>query len=124
MMPLPSVLDEIDRLFEELITQPWGTQRQFVPAEVKEVEDGWMVSLPVPDLSPADLQVQVQGKRLTITGSRRRAHQQHGRGAWTRTQHEISFQRSIMLPDGADPDHIDAKIQNATLFIHIRRRQP
>ncbi len=123
-MPLPSVLDEIDRLFEELITQPWGAQRQFVPAEVREVDDGWMVKLPVPDLAPGDLQVQVQGKRLIITGSRRRAQQRHGRGAWTRTQQEMSFQRSIVLPEGADPDHIDAKIQDSTLIIHIRRRQP
>jgi len=124
-MPLPSVLDEIDRLFDELVRRPWGTTaRQVIPAEVHEVEDGWMVRLPVEGLSPADLQVHVQGNQLTISGHRRQAQERRGKTGWTHTQREITFHRAMALPAGADPDNIDAKIENSTLTIHIRRRQP
>ena len=123
-MPLPSVLDEIDRLFDELIRQPWGTNRQLVPAEVREVEDGWQVQLAVPGLSAADLQVHVQGNRLMISGQRHEARERRRKGGWTQTAEQITFNRTIALPPGADPETIDAKIEGSTLSIHIHRRKP
>jgi HSP20 family protein len=124
-MPLPSVLDEIDRLFDELVRRPWGTAaRQVVPAEVHEVNDGWTVKLPVEGLTAADLQVHMQGDHLSVTGHRRRARQRRGETGWTQTQQEIAIHRTIALPAGADPESIDAKIEGSTLTIHIRRRQP
>jgi HSP20 family protein len=125
LMALPSVIDEIDRLFEELVRRPWGSvARQVVPVEMREVEDGWMVKLPVEGLTPTDLQVHVQGNQLTISGHRRRAEERRGKTGWTQTQREVTFQRAVALPAGADPENIDARIENSTLCIHIRRRQP
>jgi HSP20 family protein len=125
VMPLPSVLDEIDRLFDELVRRPWGMgARQVVPAEVREVKDGWVVKLLVEGLTAADLQVHVQGDRLTVSGHRHRARERRGETGWTQTQQEIAIHRTIALPAGADPDSIDAKIEDSTLTIHIRRRQP
>ena len=124
MMPLPSVLDEIDRLFDELIRQPWGSNRELVPAEVREIEDGWLVKLRVEGLTAADLQVHVRGTQLTISGQRREARERRGKASWTQTQQEITFHRTIALPAGADPDNIDAKVEDSTLSIHIRRRKP
>jgi HSP20 family molecular chaperone IbpA len=125
VMALPSVVDEIDRLFEEMIRRPWGSgERQVVPVEMREVEDGWMVRLPVEGLTPDDLQVHVQGNQLTISGRRRQAQERHGKTGWTHAQREITFRRAIRLPAGADPEDIDAEIENATLSIHIRRLKP
>ncbi len=126
IMALPSVLDEIERLFDELIRRPWGSaRRELVPAEIHEVEDGWRVDIPVEGMQAADLKVEVHGRRLTITGQRSRQHERReGQTAWTRTRQEISFQRTITLPAGADPDDIDAKIEGSKLAIHIGRRRP
>jgi HSP20 family molecular chaperone IbpA len=125
-MPLPSVLDEINRLFDELIRRPWGTaSRQLVPAEMREVEDGWIVKLPAPGMSAADLRIQVEGNWLMVTGYHRQSREhRHGKTGWSQRQQEVSLHRTIALPAGADPDHIDAKIEDSTLSIHIRRRQP
>ncbi|MFQ5665450.1 MAG: Hsp20/alpha crystallin family protein [Candidatus Binatia bacterium] len=128
-MPLPSVLDELDRLFDELVRRPWGAaSRQLVPAEFREVEDRWVVELPVEGMRAADLRVDVQGRRLTVTGHRRRTHAQRGGAAlWTRTQQETMLHRTLTLPHDADPDDIEAKIEGDTLFIYIRKnrkRQP
>ena len=125
-MPLPSVLDEIDRLFDELVRRPWGKPaRQVTPVDVRQVEDGWVVTLPVEGLSAKDLQVHVEGNWLTVSGHSRRAEEQRqGKSGWSRTEQELSLSRTIALPAGADPNHIDATIENSTLAIHIRRRKP
>ncbi len=124
-MPLPTVLDEIDRLFDELVRRPWGkSSRQVTPLDVRQVEDGWVVTLPVEGLSAKDLQVQVEGRWLTVSGHARRAQEhRQGKTGWSRTEQEFSLSRTIALPAGADPDHIDATIENSILTIHIRRRK-
>lgn len=122
-MPLPSVIDEIDRLFDELVRRPWGSvARQVVATEVHEVEDGWVVKLPVEGLTADDLQMHVEGHRLTITGHRRQARERRGKAGWT--QHEIAVHRTLALPAEADPENIDAEIEDSTLTLHIHRRQP
>jgi HSP20 family molecular chaperone IbpA len=124
-MPLPSVTDEIDRLFEELVRRPWGSgERQIIPVEMHEVEDGWMVRLPVEGLTPGDLQVHVHGNQLTISGHLRQAQERRGKTGWTHTRRQVTFHRAMALPAGADPENIDAEIENSTLSIHIHRRQP
>lgn len=125
-MPLPSVLDEIDRLFDELIRRPWGKPaRQVTPVDVRQVEDGWVVTLPVEGLSGQDLQVHVEGNCMTVSGHRRRSQERrHGKTGWSQTEQEYSLFRTIALPAGADPEHIDATIENSILSIHIRRWKP
>ncbi|MBP1686166.1 MAG: heat shock protein Hsp20 [Deltaproteobacteria bacterium] len=125
-MALPSVLDEIDRLFDELVRRPWGKAgRQVTPLDVRQVEDGWVVTLPVEDLSAKDLQVHVEGNWLTVSGHSRRAEEhRQGKTGWSRKEQEFSLSRTIALPAGADPSRIDATIEKSTLTIHIRRRKP
>jgi len=112
-MALPSVLEELDRLFEELVRRPWGSiSRRLVPAEIREVADGWIVELPVEGLRAADLKVDVQGKQLTVTGHRRlHRERRHDKAAWTQTQQEVSLHRTLRLPSGANPDDIEAKLE-------------
>jgi HSP20 family molecular chaperone IbpA len=123
-MALPSVLDEIERLFDELVRRPWGSAvREVVPAEVQQVENGWLMQMPVEDMRATDLKVEVSGRRVTITGKRRRQSERQGQKSWLRTEQEVSFRRTILLPAEADPDKIEAKIEGATLVIHIGRRR-
>jgi HSP20 family protein len=122
-MPLPSVLDEIDRLFDELVHRPWrGAGRQIVPAEMQEVDDGWIIRLPVPGMRASDLKVQVHGRQLTITGERQQQKARAGKTGWTRTQQAVTFKRTLTLPADVDPDNIEARIEDSTLNLHIRRR--
>ncbi len=123
-MPLPSVLDEIDRLFDELVRRPWAApSRQLVPAEFRDVKDGWVVDLPVEGLQGAELKVAVHDRQLTISGQRRHERKQRQGGGWTQTQAAVSWSRTLPLPAEADPDDIQASVQGSTLSIHIGRRK-
>jgi HSP20 family protein len=124
-MPLPSVLDEIDRLFDELVRRPWGAAaRPLVPAHLREVKDGWVVDLRVEGLRAADLKVEVHGRQLTIIGQRRNEQRQQRKGRWTQTQAEVAWYRTIPLPAEADADAVEATVEGSMLSIHIGRRKP
>jgi HSP20 family protein len=124
-MALPSLLDEIDRLFDELIRRPWGgATPALVPAEIREVEDGWLIEMPVEGMRATDLRLEVQGRQLLISGQRRHVERRQGKGGWSGTQRQVSFHRSVTLPANANPNDIDAKIEGATLAIHIGKRRP
>lgn len=123
-MPLPSVLDEIDRLFDELVRRPWAARsRQLVPAEFRDVKDGWVVDLPVEGLQAAELKVAVHDRQMTISGQVRHERKQRLGGGWTQTQEAVAWSRTLPLPAEADPDDIQASVQGSTLSIHIGRRK-
>jgi HSP20 family protein len=120
-MPLPTVLDQIDRLFDELIRRPWGgPTRSVQPAELREVEDGWVIEIPAQGLRASDFHVHVEGRRLTVEGHRRQQERRRHAAEWS----EVSLYRTVTLPADADPDRIDATVNASHLTIHVRRRQP
>ena len=120
-MPLPSIVDEINRLFEELIRRPWGSARQLLPADVREVDDGWNVEFPSHDLREQDIHVDVRGRILTVSAYRRREQQQEGKVAWKRRETEVSLHRTITLPGDVDPENIEAHVNQGTLTLHLHR---
>jgi HSP20 family molecular chaperone IbpA len=121
-MPLPSVLDEIDRLFDEMIHRRWGAPRQLVPAEIREVADGWMIEWPAAGLAASDLRIEVQGRQLTVVGQgTRRQQRAQGPGAWVRTQQHVAVRRSVTLPVAVRADDVEARVEDDTLRIHVRR---
>jgi HSP20 family protein len=122
-MSLPSVLDEIDRLFDELVRRPWGSAaRRVMPAQFHEVKDGWVVDVPVEGLRAADLKIEVHGRQLTVSGQRRNEQRQQQRGRWTQTQ--VAWYRTVPLPAEANPDDVQATVEGSMLSIHIGRRKP
>ena len=123
-MPLPSLVDEIDRLFDELIRRPWSRAlHQVAPFDIRAVDDGWIIELPVEGLEADDLEVHVQGRRLTVTGQRTTRQEGRPRRAM-QTHREVSLHRTFSLPIDAEPEDIDTSVEGATLTIHVRGRQP
>ncbi len=125
-MALPSVVDEINRLFDELIRRPWGgAPRQLSPAAIRDVNDGWLVEIPVEGMRAEDLKVEVQGRRLTVLGHRRSEQEQrHGTSSWSRSQREYTLRQTVTLPAEAEPEGLEARIEGAHLTVHIRRHLP
>jgi HSP20 family molecular chaperone IbpA len=125
-MVLPSLAEEIDRLFDELVSRRWGRGlRQLAAAEVRTVDDGWVIELPVEGLEATDLGVQVEGRRLTVTGQRMRRREQRSRSRLVaQSESQVAFQRMFTLPVNVDAGEISAHLEGSTLTIHIRKSQP
>lgn len=122
MANLPSVADQIEKLFDELVHRRWGATTRILPAQVRTVPDGWEIEVPVPGMRAEEIEVQVSGRELWVRGaSERRSERQWPQGLWARSARNVSFARSFLLPEAVDPSDVDARLEDGTLRVHVRR---
>jgi HSP20 family protein len=89
------------------------------PADVYKARDGWLVKLDLAGIDPHDLEVEAQGRRLTIRGTRRDCARQEGLRHY---QMEISyshFERGLELPCDLDRAKISTDYRDGMLLVRI-----
>jgi HSP20 family protein len=111
---------EVDRLFDAFFRADREQGRRWVPpVDLVEAEDHFVLKADLPGLSEEDVSVEVQDGALTIAGERGADHET-SEGGWYRIERSFgSFQRSLTLPDGVDPDGISAKFDRGVLEVRI-----
>ena len=89
------------------------------PIDAYQADDGLVVQVELPGLAPEDVDVTVQDGVLMISGERR-ADTGVGEDAWVRRERPTGqFQRSFTLPEGVDPQHIQASFEHGVLQLHV-----
>jgi HSP20 family protein len=110
---------EIDRVFDAFFGQSEQGRRWVPPMDLVEAEDHFVLKADLPGLREGDVNIEVQDGTLTISGERKAEHEQREKG-WYRIERAFgSFSRSLTLPDGVDPDGIQAKFSDGVLEVHI-----
>src|SRR5829696_4069819 len=111
---------EIDRVFDAFFGQNEQQARRWVPPmDLVEAEDHFVLKADLPGLSDGDVNIEVQDGALTISGERKAEHEQRERGFYRIERAFGSFNRSLTLPDGVDPDRIEASFSHGVLEIRI-----
>ena len=104
----------------------FGGTRQtsaFVPAfEVKETNDAFILKADIPGVSEADLDIAVHSNVLTVLGSRQAEERKEGESYALYERQYGSFSRSFSLPDVADSERVDAKLENGVLTLTIAKK--
>ena len=110
---------EIDRVFDAFFGQTDQGRRWVPPMDLVEAEDHFVLKADLPGLAESDVNLEVQDGTLTISGERKAEHEQREKG-WYRIERSFgSFNRSLTLPDGVDPDRIEASFNNGVLEVRI-----
>src|SRR5919108_4209552 len=110
---------EIDRVFDAFFGQTDQGRRWVPPMDLVEAEDHFVLKADLPGLREGDVNIEVQDGTLSISGERKAEHEQHEKG-WYRIERSFgAFNRSLTLPDGVDPDGIQASFSDGVLEIHI-----
>jgi HSP20 family protein len=110
---------EIDRVFDAFFGQTDQGRRWVPPMDLVEAEDHFVLKADLPGLREGDVNIEVQDGTLTISGERKSEHEQRERG-WYRIERSFgSFNRSLTLPDGVDPDGIAASFSDGVLEVRI-----
>jgi HSP20 family protein len=111
---------------ELLSWDPFFAGRQvsaFVPAfEVKETNDSFVLKADIPGVAENDLDIAVHNNVLTISGTRHAEDRKEGEGYALYERQYGSFSRSFALPDSADGERIDAKLDSGVLTLTIAKR--
>jgi HSP20 family protein len=71
----------------------------------------------LPGVDPKDVDIQVQGNTLTITGERTNSRETREADFLQREITYGSFTRSLVLPEGVDRDRLSAEYRNGMLEI-------
>jgi len=102
------------------------TQEIVPPLNVAETEKSWCLSLELPGLSEKDIQVQLMGRTLLISGERKWEEEKKGREYRCVESQYGSFQRSFELPENAlaDADALTATCKKGILELVIPKTEP
>ena len=95
----------------------------FVPAfEVKETSDAFVLKGDVPGVAEADLDIAVHNNVLTVSGIRQSEERKEGESFALYERQYGSFSRSFSLPDTADGERVDAKLDAGVLTLTIWKK--
>ena len=111
---------------ELLSWDPFSTGRQvsaFVPAfEVKETNEAFVLKADLPGVAEADVDIAVHNNVLTVSGTRNAEERKEGDSYALYERQYGSFSRSFSLPDTADGERVEAKLDSGVLTLTIWKK--
>jgi HSP20 family protein len=87
--------------------------------DLVETDDHYVLRADLPGLSQEDVNIELESNVLTISGERKAEHERHEEGYYRIERAFGSFVRSLTLPEGIDPDAIQANFDRGVLEIRI-----
>jgi len=106
--------------FREMAPVPSLDVAAYSPAfEVKETKESFVFKADVPGIKEQDIEVNLAGNRLTISGKRDSEKEDKSDTYYTYERSYGSFTRSFTLPEQADAQHVKAELKNGELTVVV-----
>ena len=119
---LDSLQGDMNRLFDRFFEGRTanGMGRRWIPAmDLVETEDDLVLRGDLPGMTEEDVDIEIKDNVLTVSGERKAEHEDKGEG-YHRVERAFGrFSRSLSLPQGIDPDKVEAKFEKGVLEVHI-----
>ena len=90
--------------------------------EVKETADKFVVRADLPGVEEKDIDVSVHNGVLSVSGHRAAEDRKEGESFYVYERQYGSFSRSFSLPDSADADKVEARLDNGVLTVGIAKK--
>jgi len=111
------------RDFERLFEESGRTSTRWMPrVDVLDQDNDLVVRSEVPGVDPESIDVTVEGGTLTIKGTRNFETDEDMANYHRREIFEGSFERTILLPEGINPEGVTAASKDGILEISIPKR--
>jgi HSP20 family protein len=112
---------EFDQLFEQLASPLLSTSSwaQGYPVDLYETGDTVVLEMAVPGVQTQDLEVSIEGRQLTISGTLPNVSDNQERRYWLQAIPRGQFSRTVSLPTGVDLDHVDARVHEGLLTLTL-----
>lgn len=122
---LNTIQNEMNRLFNSLFDTPVRAQagettRRWIPAmDLVETSDHYVLRADLPGVAEQDVNIELEANVLTVSGERRAEHTQE-QGGYRRIERAYgSFSRSLTLPEGVNPEAVQAHFDRGVLEVRI-----
>lgn len=138
--PFDTLRDEVNRLFDDFGGSLWrGPFRHALPdldalwqrsggafaapaVDVAEKDNAYEITAELPGLDEKNIEVTLANGSLTIKGEKKEEKEEKKKDYYLKERRFGSFQRSFTLPDGVDPDKIEASFNNGVLTVKLPKK--
>ena len=123
---------ELDQLGERMrrmleqtfgdISPALGDAAGWIPAvDIEEQDDAYVVEAELPGVDRKDVNIEVVGNELAITGEIKEKERE---GILRRRTRRVGrFEFRVMLPNQVDPEQVDAKLSDGVLKIRVPKAE-
>lgn len=95
-------------------------QSAFIPSfDIKETAKGYVFTADLPGVKQEDLDINLTGSRLTISGKRESDEKTEGENHFISERSFGSFSRTFSLPEGVDGGSVGAELRNGVLTLMV-----
>lgn len=120
---LDSLQGDMNRLFDRFFEGRGAngrSARRWIPAmDLAESDDHLVLRADLPGMTEKDVDIEIKDGVLTVSGERKAEHEEKGEGFHRVERAFGSFSRSLSLPDGVDPDTVDATFKEGVLEVRV-----
>jgi HSP20 family protein len=129
--PLVALQNEVNRVFNSFFGESswprwWhGVESAFgaTPAlDVCENSKSFTISAEIPGMDAKDVQVTVADGYLTVQGEKKEETKEEKEGYFRQERSYGSFQRMVQLPNAADMDKAEARIEKGVLTVTVPKK--
>lgn len=96
-----------------------ASRRWIPPMDLVEEDERFVLRADLPGVREQEVSVELEENVLTISGERNSESEHRGEGYYRVERASGSFSRSLVLPEGIDPDGIDARFERGVLELSI-----
>jgi HSP20 family protein len=116
--------EAMDRLFEESFVgrrpREWVAAAEGTLAiDLYQTDDAAVLKTAVPGVKPDDIEITISGNTLTISGETKLEEELKEENYIRRERRYGSFSRSVVLPEGLEPDKAEASFEDGVLTLTI-----
>ncbi|MFP4477048.1 MAG: Hsp20/alpha crystallin family protein [Desulfatibacillaceae bacterium] len=119
---LDSFRRQMEAAARESSVRPYAHAGVFPLVNVTEDKDAFYVRAELPGVDPADVDVSVTGKALSLSGQRK-IEAEEGVSYHRRERRSGSFSRTLTMPSEVDPKQVKARAQNGVLTIILPKSE-
>ena len=103
---------------------PYGEQRMWNPSfDVRETGDAFLFKADLPGVQDKDIEVELHGNRLAISGKRETEHEdKDGDTVYAFERSHGSFYRAFTLPDNVDTEHVKCDLKDGVLTLIVPKK--
>ncbi len=123
---LNTIQNEMNRLFNTFFDSPaqapreGSAVRRWIPAmDLVETAESYVLRADLPGLSQADVNIELEDNVLTISGERKAEREDRNEGYYRIERASGAFSRSLTLPEGVDPNSVQAQFERGVLEVRI-----
>ena len=102
--------------------RPGSEQRLIPAADIVERNNGWLFRVDMPGIEKDDIDIQVDGDHLVVSG-KRHEHKEETKDGYVHIERTDGFfERRFVLPETVHRDKISAKTKNGVLEVHVEKK--